>query len=116
MFPGDEIARELGNFKIIYGVRAPAGSSNSTDYSPASASDADWHVGIIAESEGYGNAAEEGWKPAATFPSGRYDGIGYPVQTKEQDQIPSDIEDENSDDDSTGAGEGARLLGSSQRS
>lgn len=69
-------------------------------------------MGIIAESEGYGNAAEEGWKPAATFPAGRYDGAGYPVPQK----ILSSIEEESSDDESTDAGEGARLLSNAQRS
>lgn len=74
---GDEIARELGNFKIIYGAKAPAGTRHSIAYSPDTGSTVDWHVGVIAESEGYGKQAEEGWRPAATFPGGFYDGEAY---------------------------------------
>lgn len=69
---GDEIARELGNFKIIYGARAPRGMSNPNVYDPER-QNLDWHLGIIAESEGYGNLPEEGWNPGRRFPVGKYD-------------------------------------------
>lgn len=83
---GDEIARELGNFKIIYGAKAPAGTRHSIAYSPDTGSTVDWHVGVIAESEGYGKQAEEGWRPKATFPGGFYDGIGL-VNEQESDSL-----------------------------
>ena len=109
--PGDEIARELGNFKIIYGVRAapPSQDSSSDD------SRADWHVGVIAESEGYGHAAEEGWRPAAMFPGGRYDGAGYAeAETSSRSQSRhhqvSDVDDDQESDSDESATEAASLL------
>lgn len=100
---GDEIAKELNNFKIIYGVRAPPGTANSTAYTPISGSQVDWHVGVIAESEGYGHSAEEGWRPAATFPEGRYDGVGYSTtesNSRKRKRVRLVVEEvEDSDDD-----------------
>ena len=78
----DEIARSLGNFKIIYGARAPPGTTSATAYTPISGDQVDFHVGVIKESEGYGHRAEEGWRLGATFPDGRYDGNGYPDTEK----------------------------------
>jgi len=75
----DEIARELGNFKIVYGVHGPPGTKNPTAYTPSDGSGVDWHVGVIEESAGYGKSAAEGWRPTARFPEGRYDGVGYPA-------------------------------------
>jgi len=76
---GDEIARELGNFKIIYGARRaegvgedPEAYGNANGYDPAG-SGLDFHVGVIAESEGYGKTPEEGWNPGKRFPVGKYD-------------------------------------------
>lgn len=77
---GDEIARELGNFKIIYGARAPKSRNSTTAYTPMVESDADWHCGIIQESEGFGDQAAEGWSPGHVWPAGRYDGAGYTDQ------------------------------------
>lgn len=113
MFIGDEIARELGNFKIIYGVRAPAGASNSTNYSATNVADTDWHVGIISESEGYGHTAEEGWRPAAMFPGGRYDGVGS-SNPRTEPYAPEDIR--NSSDSEFGrTGEDTSLLSDVQQ-
>lgn len=75
---GDEIARELGNFKIIYGARAPQGRGSGTAYSPNGNTNVDWHCGIIRESEGFGDQHAEGWRPGRVWPAGRYDGVGYP--------------------------------------
>ncbi|KAK5937726.1 hypothetical protein PMZ80_009855 [Knufia obscura] len=97
----DEIARALGNFKIVYGVRAPPGTRSTTAYTSISGSDVDWHVGVIAESEGYGDSAEEGWKPTATFSQGRYDGTGYPtiIESSGKRRKVRIIVEEGSDDD-----------------
>lgn len=97
----DEIARALGNFKIVYGVRAPPGTRSTTAYTSMNGSDVDWHVGVIAESEGYGDSAEEGWKPTATFPQGRYDGTGYPtiIESSGKRRKVRIIVEEGSDDD-----------------
>lgn len=80
---GDEIARELGNFKIIYGARAPGTKGSTTSYMSTAEGSADWHCGIIRESEGYGDGAAEGWSPGRIWPPGRYDGVGY---TDEEEQ------------------------------
>ncbi|KAK5069545.1 hypothetical protein LTR51_008378 [Lithohypha guttulata] len=93
---GDEIAREWDNFKIIYGVKAPPGIRHLSAYAPTGGSQVDWHVGVIAESEGYGQQAEEGWKPAATFPDGRYDGTGYTLTSKTTDD--SSLQDDSTDE------------------
>lgn len=74
---GDEIARELGNFKIIYGARVPKARGSPTAYTPTAESNVDWHCGIIRESEGFGDQAAEGWSPGRVWPAGRYDGVGY---------------------------------------
>ena len=87
----DELARELGNFKIVYGVKTPAGTD--TGYDSSIARDADWHVGVIAETEGYGKQAEEGWSANATFPEGRYDGRGSSISSYLSETASEDDED-----------------------
>lgn len=89
----DELARELGNFKIVYGVKAPAGTRDATAYTPSVSKDADWHVGLIAETEGYGKQAEEGWSANATFPEGRYDGVGHDMPDSRLQSVSEDAED-----------------------
>jgi len=94
-------------------VRAPAGTKNATAYTPGSGSDVDWHVGVIAESEGYGKSAEEGWRPTATFPEGRYDGAGYPavIEMSGKRRKVRVIMEESSDDEADDTmDEKARLL------
>ena len=56
MLTGDEIAKELGNVRVAYGYREPAGGSQ----------DDPRHVDIIEESEGY--------RIQRSFPPGPYDG------------------------------------------
>lgn len=115
---GDEIARELGNFKIIYGARAPNARPASTAYTSAGGSDVDWHCGIIAESEGYGRQAEEGWLPGRVWPAGRYDGVGYsdaelPVSddsSRQRKSMPPLVEEEIDDEDEDINDEKAHLL------
>lgn len=106
---GDEIARELGNFRVIYGARAPKGrsSSSSSAYTPAAEMNVDWHSGIIFESEGFGQQAAEGWLPGRVWPAGRYDGIGYTDEELAESELPPRqrkgmqpvVEEASSDDD-----------------
>lgn len=69
---GDEIARALGNFKIIYGARAPAGHGHRGSYDPEGR-DPDWRLGVISEREGFGETPEEGWNSSKRFPIGKYE-------------------------------------------
>jgi len=97
----------------VYGVRAPAGTKNATAYTPVGGSDIDWHVGVIAESEGYGKSAEEGWRPTATFPEGKYDGAGYPAVIKmsgKHRKVRVIVEESSDDEADDMMDEKARLL------
>ncbi|KAK4923579.1 hypothetical protein LTR66_016516 [Elasticomyces elasticus] len=59
---GDEIARELGNLRIVYGVRSSEGGADATTgYSGVGGVEKDWHLGVIFQEEGFGASAEEGW-------------------------------------------------------
>jgi len=84
-----------------------------TAYTPDGGSDVDWHVGVIEESEGYGKSAEQGWRPNATFPEGRYDGIGYPayiVKSGKRRRVRVIMEEDSDDESEDMNDEKAHLL------
>jgi len=94
-------------------VRAPPGTVNASAYTPTLGANVDWHVGVIAESEGYGKSAEEGWRPTARFPEGRYDGVGYPAileHSGKRRRVRVVMEDSSDDDVDDMMDEKARLL------
>lgn len=94
-------------------MRAPPGTKNATAYTPTSGSNVDWHVGVIAESEGYGMSAKQGWRPTATFPAGMYDGVGYPTiidKSGKRRRVKVTVEEESDNESDDVIDEKAHLL------
>jgi hypothetical protein len=94
LLTGDEIAEQLGNYKIIYGVREPnAGlGGGGTGVGVVGGEDGKIrHLDILEESEGLGYTK-------GRMPEGRYDGL-HPVQEEEKEALLANTTESDSDDD-----------------
>ncbi|OCT52069.1 hypothetical protein CLCR_08361 [Cladophialophora carrionii] len=83
LLTGDEIAEQLGNYKVIYGVREPnAGLGGRLGVGVGAMGGEDGkirHLDILEESEGLGHRH-------GRMPEGRYDGV-YPVKDEETEAL-----------------------------
>lgn len=83
LLTGDEIAEELGNYKVIYGVREPNVGLGGGGVGIMSGNSIDdgkiRHLDILDQSEGLGYKR-------GRMPEGRYDGM-YPVREEEMERL-----------------------------
>ncbi|KIW67638.1 hypothetical protein PV04_06875 [Phialophora macrospora] len=105
LLTGDEIAEQLGNYKIIYGVREPnAGLRGGTGVGVVGGEDGRVrHLDILEETEGLGYKR-------GRMPEGRYDGL-YPANEEETEALLANTTESDSDDDDRPAAWSVRRRG-----
>ena len=101
LLTGDEIAEQLGNFRVIYGVREPnVGLGGGLGVGVIGGDDdVVRHLDVIEETEGLGYRR-------GSMPPGRYDGL-YPAKREEMEGVlsaerGSDVRRTDEDDDGGG--------------